>query len=114
MWEDSNIVVGMDLKLQGYYVLINVGRFVLLKNQIFLLKTFKRLCEKTDKYKLILVGTGELEGQYREYVAQNKLENSVIFLGQRNDVNCILQAADCFCLTSEFEGLPIRFGCLKI
>lgn len=89
------------------FVVGNVGRFVYQKNQEFLLEIFKQLCNKEGNYKLLLVGSGEREKEYRDFVSQNGLGEKVIFAGQRQDVNCLLQAMDCFCFPSRFEGLSI-------
>jgi len=96
-----------ELDVEQCYVLGNVGRLAYQKNQEFLLSVFKKLCEIRDDYKLLLIGSGELEQTYKDYVRNNGLEDKVVFLGQRKDVNNLLQAIDCFCLPSRFEGLPI-------
>ena len=92
-------------------VIGNVGRFVYEKNQEFLIKVFEKLDKMTKenekKYKLLLVGSGEREKEYKEIVSKTGLENKVIFAGQRSDVAELLQMMDIFCLPSRFEGLPI-------
>ena len=89
------------------YVVGNVGRFVYPKNQSFLLCVFKELCKQDDSFKLLLVGSGEREEEYRKYVRENNLEENVIFTGYRTDVSRLMQAMDVFCLPSHFEGLGI-------
>jgi len=96
------------------FVIGNVGRFVYQKNQEFLIKVFAEIKDlernkKTGKpkYKLLLVGAGEREQEYREMVKEYEIEQSVIFTGYRTDIPELLQAMDIFCLPSRFEGLPI-------
>lgn len=91
------------------YVVGNVGRLVYQKNQEFLLDVFMNLCKscKTDKFRLLLVGTGERGKEYGEIVRKNGLKDKVIFTGQREDVAELLQTMDIFCLPSRFEGFPI-------
>lgn len=90
------------------YVIGNVGRLAYQKNQEFLLKIFYELRKNNEKkYKLLLVGSGEREKEYKKFVMENGLENDIIFTGQREDVSGLLQAMDLFCLPSRFEGLPI-------
>lgn len=89
------------------FVIGNVGRFVYQKNQEFLLEVFKQLCFRGGNFKLLLVGNGEREKEYRDFVRENGLEEKVIFAGHRQDVNYLLQAMDCFCFPSRFEGLGI-------
>lgn len=95
------------LKLEDKFVIGNVGRLVYQKNQEFLLKVFHEICKTRKDCILLLIGSGEKEEAYRKYVKDNCIEKNVIFLGQRKDVNNLLQAIDLFVLTSRFEGLPI-------
>lgn len=87
--------------------LLHVGRFDIQKNHIFLLETFKEILDKNMNYKLILIGTGNLQDKINSKIKELGIEKSVIMLGVRNDVNLILQACDIFLLPSLFEGLPV-------
>lgn len=86
---------------------MHVGRFAYQKNHNFLLDVFKSVSEENEKVKLLLIGIGELEEQIRNKVEQYDLSNKVLFLGKREDVNCIMQAADIFAFPSRFEGFGI-------
>lgn len=92
-------------------VIGSVGRFVYPKNQEFLIKVFSRICSDKEcsslKYRLLLVGSGEREEEYKRLVREHDIEENVIFAGHRTDVPQLLQAMDIFCLSSRFEGLPI-------
>ena len=96
-----------ELGIEAEFLIGNVGRFVYQKNQEFLLDVFKQLCFRSGNFKLILVGNGEREKEYRDFTRENGLEEKVIFTGHRRDVNCLLQAMDCFCFPSRFEGFGI-------
>ncbi len=93
------------------FVIGNVGRFVYQKNQEFLLKVFYGISAEAKnskfKCKLLLVGSGEREEEYKKMVCDYGLESSVIFTGYRKDIPELLQAMDVFCLPSRFEGLAI-------
>lgn len=52
----------------------------------------------------MLVGSGELEEEVKEKARVLGL-NNILYLGQRNDVNELMQAMDIFLLPSRFEGL---------
>ena len=54
-----------------------------------------------------LIKKEEFENKIRERVKEKKIEDKVIFLGQRNDVNKLYQAMDVFVLPSLYEGLPL-------
>ena len=93
--DDETIVIG------------HVGRFVQTKNHHFLVYTFKKYHNKNPNTKLLLIGTGPLEEKIRAQVKKLNLEDSVLFLGQRNDTNKLYSVMDIFCLPSLYEGLPV-------
>ena len=63
--------------------------------------------QKDINAKLVLVGKGDLQEKIKEKVHQLGIEDKVIFLGIRKDVNRILQAMDIFLFPSLYEGLPL-------
>ena len=99
--------VRKNLNIEGKFVVGNVGRFSYQKNHEFLIKIFYEINKKDKNAVLLLVGNGELEQDIRKQVMEMGLEDSVIFLGARNDVNELMQAMDVFVLPSRFEGLPV-------
>ena len=88
-------------------VIGHVGRFVKQKNHDFLIDVFNEYHAKTPDSKLLLIGTGPLEEKIKAKVKKLNLENSVLFLGQRNDTNKLYSVMDVFCLPSLYEGLPV-------
>ncbi|HKM02201.1 MAG TPA: glycosyltransferase family 1 protein [Sedimentibacter sp.] len=99
--------VRKNLLLEDKLVLGHVGRFEQQKNHDFLMKVFHDINNLNKDARLILIGGGPLEGAIREKVCRLHLEEVVIFLGIRSDVNELLQAMDLFLLPSFFEGLPV-------
>lgn len=96
-----------ELKLQDEFVVGHVGRIDTQKNHKFLLEIFACIVKKNPNSKLLLVGTGPLENEIKTRAAELGLEDKVLFLGVRKDVERILCACDAFCLPSLFEGLGI-------
>ena len=88
-------------------VIGNVGRFSPQKNHEYLIDIFAKTCAITADSRLILVGEGPLKERVEEKVAEKKLENKVLFLGARNDVNCLYQMMDLLLMPSFMEGLPL-------
>ena len=88
-------------------VIGHIGRFVAQKNHTFLIDIFNELHKKNPSSLLLLVGQGPLMEEIKNKVKELKLNDSVRFLGQRNDVNELYQAFDVFCLPSLYEGLPV-------
>lgn len=93
--EDSTLVIG------------HVGRFVEQKNHRFLIDIFNEVHKQKENSILLLAGQGPLMGEMKEKVKILGIEDSVKFLGQRNDINELYQAFDVFCLPSLYEGLPV-------
>ena len=88
-------------------VLGHVGRFNYPKNHDFLIDIFNEVQKISNNSKLLLIGTGDLESKIKEKVNQLGLMDNVIFLGNRSDVNELMQAMDVFVFPSNYEGLPV-------
>lgn len=93
--------------LENKFVIGHVGRMVPQKNHNFLIEVFKNLCDICDDARLVLVGDGPLVEQIEKKVHSLGLQERVLFLGLRNDVNKIMQIFDAFVFPSIFEGLGI-------
>lgn len=96
-----------ELNLDDNFVIGNVGRLHEQKNQSFLIDIFYSFQKKNKKSKLIIVGKGPLENELKNKVKKLCIEDKVIFLGNRSDMDRIYQAMDAFVLPSLFEGLGI-------
>mgnify|MGYP004525208503 CR=1 FL=1 len=88
-------------------VIGHVGRFVAQKNHTFLIDIFNEVHKQKENSILLLAGQGPLMVEIKEKVKVFGIEDSVKFLGQRNDINELYQAFDVFCLPSLYEGLPV-------
>lgn len=91
---------------ENQLVIIHIGRFSKQKNHKYLISIFKNIYNKNNNSILLLVGKGELEDNIKNIVNKEGLEDNVKFLGVRDDVPELLQAADVLCFPSFFEGLP--------
>lgn len=92
---DSTVVIG------------NVARFEKQKNHTFLIDIFYQYQKKIADSKLLLIGTGTLENEIKEKVKNLNIEDKVVFLGYKNNVNEYMQAMDYFLFPSLFEGLGL-------
>lgn len=92
---------------QEDFVIGHVGRFNHQKNHNFIIDVFNFVHKKNTAAKLVLVGTGDGQKAIKEKVESLALSDSVLFLGNRTDVNKILQAMDVFLFPSLYEGLPL-------
>jgi len=91
----------------GCFVIGNVGRLAVNKDQATLLRTFKELLDKGVNSKLVVVGDGPLREQLQKEAKEMKIESKVQFLGFRDDVSDLLYAMDVFVLSSVAEGVPL-------
>lgn len=96
-----------EFGVKDNFVIGNVARLVEQKNPEFLLDIFAEIKKIKNNSKLIMVGSGTLEKKIKQKMQKAKLENDVIMLKERNDINNILQVFDIFCLPSKYEGLGI-------
>lgn len=85
----------------------HIGRFETQKNHQFLIEVFNQLSKKDINAKLVLIGVGSLKSKIKKLVKEKKLEDRVLFLGEQNKINELLQALDVFVLPSLYEGLPV-------
>lgn len=92
--EDDQILIG------------HIGIFNYQKNHEFLVKMFAKLLQQSKKYRLLLVGDGDLYMQIRELVRALSIDQYVLFAEKEDDIPACLAAMDLFVLPSRFEGLP--------
>ncbi len=84
-----------------------VTRLNFQKNPMFLAKIFHELCNLNSKYKLLVIGDGELKGDMKYFFEQKQILQRVIFLGSVDNVSEYLSAMDIFIFPSRFEGFGI-------
>lgn len=84
-----------------------VGRLNHQKNPLFLMEVFAAMAAQDPRWKLLLVGAGEMEPAMRDAAARHGLTDRVVFAGVQNDVPAFMNAFDLFLLPSNFEGSPV-------
>lgn len=91
--------------IENKFVIGNVGRLSYQKNPEFLIDIFFNIYKNKKSSVLLIVGNGELMQKLKNKVKLLGIEDKVLFLGETNDVDLILQAMDVFLLPSRYEGL---------
>lgn len=90
------------------FVIGNIGRFTNQKNHSFLIKIFNEIHNLQSNSKLLLIsGEEALQNEIIQQIKEYNLENDVLILYDRTDVNDLLNAMDVFVLPSLWEGLGI-------
>lgn len=89
-------------------VLITVGRLAYQKKLFLMIDIFNKIQETKTDCSLIIVGTGELDQQLKNYINKNKITN-IQFMGFVSDVELqkLYACSDYYIMTSEYEGQPL-------
>lgn len=92
--KDNEIVIG------------NVGRFSNQKNQLFLLDVFNEVMkiQNSIHWRLLLIGQGNLKNKLKEKIDYLGLQNHVVILTTKPDIENYYSAMDIFCFPSTYEG----------
>ncbi len=86
--------------------IVGIGRLVRQKNPELFVAGAVRLLEKIPAARFQWVGAGGMQARLAAEVERRGLGVRIEFLGERADVEKILDGADLFWLTSDWEGLP--------
>lgn len=87
-------------------IFLFIGRLTSVKNPQRLIRSFKRLKNDGADAILVLIGRAAEEDIYQEILAEQG-KNGVYYLGEKTNVLDYLQLGNFFCISSEYEGMPI-------
>ena len=96
-----------ELGLDNKFVIGHIGRMEEQKNHKRLLSIFEAVHRQHSDSALVCVGDGKLMEEIKSLAAHLGLEKDILFLGQRSDVEKVIQCFDIFLLPSLYEGLGI-------
>lgn len=96
-----------QLHLENDIVLGTVGRLNYQKNHVFLINILRQLLLTSNRYKLLIVGEGELEEQLKILAKKYGILDNIIFYGTTDIVPDLYNVMDIFMLPSLYEGLPL-------
>lgn len=85
--------------------IVSVGELVENKNHSIVIRALAKLADKNIYYSIC--GKGPYQKELERLIQKLHLEKNVRLLGYRNDVDEVLQSADCFIFPSKREGLGI-------
>lgn len=86
---------------------ITVGRLSPEKNHARLIRAFAETHRVDPSARLLIVGGGPLHGALRQQISEAGLEHAAYLAGQRRQPSMLLAAADCFVMSSNYEGQPM-------
>lgn len=89
------------------FVIVSTSRFSYEKNIDWVLRGFEEIASRNDHVWLLLAGDGPLRGDVEAFLRHCPQSGRVRLLGHLEDVSEVLQASDCYLLSSSFEGSPV-------
>jgi CDP-glycerol glycerophosphotransferase (TagB/SpsB family) len=107
--ERLRVIDRVVAKQPGSFVFVAVGRLSPEKNYPRMLEAFGLLHQGNPESRLIIVGGGPLIEDLDQRVQQLGLSGAVTLAGQQSNPYAIMAQADCFVLSSDYEGHPMVF-----
>ncbi|MFI8413140.1 CDP-glycerol glycerophosphotransferase family protein [Paeniglutamicibacter gangotriensis] len=86
---------------------VTVGRMSPEKNQERLIRAFAKVHATYPDTRLMLIGSGPLQPSLRSVAAGLGIQRDVVFTGLQNNPYILMKNADCFVLSSDYEGQPM-------
>jgi glycosyltransferase involved in cell wall biosynthesis len=91
-------------ELREHVTLMMTARFCPQKDHLLLLKA---LAGVQGSWKMVFAGDGPMRPAAERLAKTLRLADRVRFMGDRDDIHCLLTDADIFVLATRFEGLPL-------
>ncbi len=106
---DENIrnQVREELRVKNKFVVGMVGRVSPQKNNIQAISIFNEVQKEIPNAVLVMAGDGEDMEKAKAEIGRLDLGGKTLCLGNRSDINRLLQAYDVFILPSLYEGFPV-------
>lgn len=89
------------------FTFVNVGKMRPQKRQDRLVEIAKKLKDDGYKFKIQIIGNGSEEDKIKRLIKELNVENEVELLGLKTNPYPYVKNANCFVLSSEFEGFGI-------
>lgn len=92
------------------FTFINVGRHDEKQKKLTrIIEAAKQLKQENKAFKILLIGDGQDSKMYQELVKKEKLEDTIFFLGKKQNPYPYFKIADGVILSSDYEGYPVVF-----
>ena len=93
----------------GWMNVLQVGRFTPIKNQLFTAEIAKELKARGRKIRILCAGNvgGEYDDAVAAKIQEYGLEEQMLLLGVRKDIDVLMRKSVAFLLPSLYEGMPL-------
>lgn len=105
--ENKRNIIREKFGLTNRHVYSCIGHFEAVKNHRFLIDIFYNIYKHDKLAYLVLLGDGKLRKEIEAICAERKINESVLFMGNVNNVDEWLQAIDFLLMPSLYEGIPV-------
>ena len=92
---------------KGNVLIGNIGRLSKQKGLIYFVEAAEITAKTHPEARFIIVGDGEEKNQLYKQVEARGLQDKVLFMGYRNDIQNVISQLDFIVLSSLWEGLPL-------
>lgn len=86
------------------FLFLFVGRLIDLKDIPNLIRSFELVGQRLENAKLLIVGDGDMREPMEKMASESAVSSRIIFVGKQTETWNYYNAADCFVLSSEYEG----------
>lgn len=94
-----------ELRNKNKFTFVSAGRLTSQKGYDIIIERMHEMQPKIP-FKLLILGSGELEQELRDRIASYKLEDDISLLGYHDNVAAYLFYSDALMLSSRYEGFP--------
>ncbi len=93
----------------GWTNVIQVGRFTPVKNQLFTCEIARELKKRGRQIRILCAGNvgGDYDEQVKARIKEYGLEERMLLLGIRKDIDVLMRKSAAFLLPSLYEGMPL-------
>ena len=93
----------------GWINVIQVGRFTPVKNQLFTAEIVRELKKRGKRIRVLCAGNvgDAYEDAVKEKIREYGLQEQMLLLGVRKDIDVLMRKSSAFLLPSRYEGMPL-------
>jgi glycosyltransferase involved in cell wall biosynthesis len=101
---DTYDIIQPAYEANDRFVFLTVARLLKRKGYIELIDAIDKLKNKNENFICMIAGDGADANEIKHYSSKKGVQNNIHFLGNRSDINVLLQKAHSFIFPSHYEG----------